>query len=303
MPARLPLFLAPGDEVLLVATARPVTPVLLAPAQASLIRCGLRVRESPYLYAAHGRFAGPDAPRQAALQQALDDPEARAILFARGGYGTGRLLPGLDWSGFAAHPKWLVGFSDLSLLLLEALGQGYASLHAPMALSFAQAVAGTDLEALSQALQGHLPPLLWAPDTANRLGACRGPVVATNLSLLQTTLGTPQQPKLTGAILVLEEVDEYPYRLDRALNHLRRAGLLDHLAGLVLGELGLLQPPTEDGFDSLEALVGHHLQGTHYPVAWGAPVGHGTRNVPLAVGHPYALTVSAQGAQLVPLAT
>lgn len=296
-----PGWLAPGDAVYMTATARPISPPELAPTITAWQQHGFLVLQDPELYCHHtspvGELAGEDAIRATALQRALDHPEVQAIHFARGGYGTARLLAQLDWTGFFRHPKWLIGFSDLTILQLEAYRRGTGSVHGPLARPLPHPTAPEDLRQLIELLQGHPHTYSWQTTLAQQTGSVTAPLFAGNLALLCTALGTPQLPNLAGHILVLEETQEYLYRIDRHLNQLRRAGMLDSLAGLVIGDMTHTLPEEAFQETALHELIIQQLTGLSYPLAFGAPVGHRELK-PLLNGGMYHLEVSDYSASL-----
>jgi muramoyltetrapeptide carboxypeptidase len=224
-------------------------------------------------------LAGDDARRLAELQGALDDPGVKAIFAARGGYGAMRLLPRLKWP---ATPKLLVGFSDVTALHAAAHTHGWKTVHAPVL---------TQLGKQTRAAQERLFALLERPqpfapyDGSGCLvaGAAEGPLLGGNLSVLTRLLGTPYLPSLEGAVLLLEDVGERPYRLDRMWTHLQLAGVFAQVKGLVLGDFTGCEEQSAD-YGSREVLRGLAEQ-TRLPCAAGFSIGHGAVNeaVPLGV--------------------
>lgn len=234
-------------------------------------------------------LAGTDEVRGADLQRMMDAPDVRAIFCARGGYGSQRLLPSLDWRGVLRHPKALVGYSDVTALLGAAVTSGVIAVHGPM-------VAKELASGLAPRSEAHLralltdPTYLWraeVPETI-RPGRARGRLVGGCLSVLAATLGTPYAPVTDGAILFLEDVGERPYRLDRLLTQLKQAGRLEHVAGVVFGTLAGC--PRVDGMGPLE-VVRFCCADLPCPVGFGLLAGHdagpgegGTENVALPMG-------------------
>ncbi len=234
---------------------------------------GLELVEAPTLRAAHRYLAGSDVQRGADLSWALTDPSLDAAWLVRGGSGLARLLDGVHWEAVVDRP--VIGFSDATSLLV-ALHQraGISGVHGPVLHS----LHGSD-EASRAALRDLLFEGTGPPWSGHMLcpGSAEGPVVGGNLCVLASTCGTPDQLDARGAILVLEEVGEAPYRLDRCLHQLRRAGVLDGLVGVAVGELAPAHP---DHRAILEEVFG----GSDIPVLVDAPVGHGTRNLAFRVG-------------------
>ncbi|GLW54430.1 S66 peptidase family protein [Kitasatospora phosalacinea] len=297
-PPLRPPALRPGDAVAVVSPAGPVEPGRLAHGVEVLESWGLRVSVMPHAAASHlGHLAGRDADRAADLQAAWTDPRIAAVLCARGGYGCQRTADLLDWRALAAAaPKPLVGFSDVTELhRLFAARLGVATLHGPMVAT------GAFAEPRSAA---HLHQVLFAPETVRELplhgaapvvGRAEGVLAGGNASLLASSLGGPGPVVPDGCLLLLEEVGEEPYRLDRILTQLRRAGVFAAVAGIVLGDFTDCGPPA-----AVAGVLHDRLAGLGVPVAAGLPAGHGRvqLTVPLgvraeltAVGRPGASTL------------
>ncbi len=285
-----PGVLRPGDLIALVGPSGPAPRERLEAGIAYLEGCGYSVRPGPHLFDRHHYLAGTDQQRAADLGAALADPEVRAVFCARGGYGAGRLLDRLDYRAVAADPKIVLGFSDTTGLHLAL--QARAGL-----VCFTGSLVSMDLgedgdaftrEWLWKALTtpGPLGPLpLGGEFRVLRPGRASGPLRGGCLSLLCSLLGTPYVPDLKGAILLLEDVDEYPYRLDRMLNHLRLAGVLGDIGGLVLGQFKDCFTPEEMGRSpDLEEMVMELTDGLDLPVVAGVPYGHFRTRLVLPLG-------------------
>ncbi len=291
--------LQPGQRVAIVAPARQVLAADLAPALHTLAAWGLDVTLGESIGAADHQFAGDDALRRRDLQRQLDDPAVGAVFCARGGYGTARLVDGLDFTAFARRPKWVAGFSDVTVLNCHLLARGFASLHAPVPVLFAQAGGETALESLRRALFGDADAGLAAPaHLLNRPGAATGALVGGNLSLLHTLTGTASQADFRGRILFLEDLDEYLYHIDRMLLHLHRSGQLAGLAGLVVGHFSLMRDNAVPfGHTALE-IIDSYARLYDFPVGYGFAVGHEPDNRALVVGREARLVVTETGARL-----
>lgn len=290
-PCLVPPPVPQGGHVRVVAPASPFVEGYLHQGADLLRSWGLTVSWNPAIMDRRGYLAGEDRQRAALVEEAFADPEVHAVLCARGGYGCHRLLPLLNLPGIAAQPKRFFGFSDVTLLHL-ALQQtcGMASFHAPMVASDLL-INGTERsrqslrDALFNAVPGELEVAL--EGVPLQPGRASGPLVGGNLALLAASLGTPWQLATHGAILLIEDTGEPPYRLDRMMAQLRLAGLLDGLAGLVVGDVGELKDqhqryePGEFWADLLSGFEG--------PVMVDAPVGHIKNNVALPLGVSYEL--------------
>jgi len=298
MPAIAPPFLHAGQRVAIVAPARKISTAEVDLARRTLQGWGLEVVLGESIDAAHHQFAGADDLRRRDVQRQLDDPSIRAILCARGGYGTARLVDELDFRHFADSPKWVAGFSDITVLHSHLLRLGYQSIHGVMPVLFGQAGGAAALASLRAALFG-MPVDIEAPAHAlNRPGTATGELVGGNLSLLHTLTGTASQASFAGRILFLEDLDEYLYHLDRMLLHLHRSGQLAGVAGLVVGHFSDMKDNAVPFGHSAYELIDHYAQRHGFPVGYGFPVGHEAANEALVVGRPYTLTVDAAGARL-----
>jgi len=272
-----PPSLRPGDRISIVSPSGPVDREGLG---RGIERLATRYRPTLDGHALDKQryLAGPDAVRAEALRAAFLDPDVRAVFCTRGGSGAGRLLPLLDLD--ALPSKLLVGFSDVTVLhaALQALGR--TSVHGPVVTQLGNQPEAV-LDQLFQLLEGGVPPLL-SGATPLVAGVAEGPLLGGNLTLLTTLLGTPWLPDMRGAILLLEDDGEQPYRLDRLWTHLRNAGVLAGLAGIALGDFTHCDRTDADftARDVLRSLA----EETRLPCAVGFPVGHGPVNVPLCLG-------------------
>lgn len=239
----------------------------------------------------HDLFAGEDAARLAAFHRLAADPDVRAILFARGGHGLLRILPGIDWDLLRRHPRVYMGYSDLTPFLLEVVRRlGLVAFHGPLvAAELARGLTPDEESSFLDALAGRYPLSLpfrsWLrPPEPER--AVAGPLLGGCLSLLGATLGTRWFPDLEGAVLFWEDVNEPPYRIDRLLTHLRLSDNLERIAGMIVGHVD--GGPGAPGVD-WPSLVSDSLSGLEVPVAWGLESGHLQPNWTLPLGLPARL--------------
>jgi muramoyltetrapeptide carboxypeptidase len=254
-----------------------VDPARLARGVAVLQGMGLRVRLGGAIEQRSGYLAGSDAARLADLQGMFDDPTVRAVFCARGGYGSQRIVPDLDWSGLERAPKLVVGYSDATALLAAVVRVTGTAIHGPMvADDLARGLAPAALERLRRLLTD--PDYRWHEDlpVCVRPGCVEGPLIGGCLSVLAAMAGTPHAPDTRGAILFLEDVNEYAYRLDRLLLQLRQSGLLEGVSGIVFGTLDGCTP--HDGITPLD-VVRDHLTDSQVPVAYGLSAGHSSATV------------------------
>ena len=298
MPVIAPPFLQPGQRVAIVATARKVSPAEVEAATQILTAWGLDVVLGESIGADHHQFAGSDELRRRDLQRQLDDPAIRAVFCARGGYGTARLLDELDFDRFAEAPKWVAGFSDITVLHSHLLRLGYQSIHSTMPFAFGQPGSELAMSSLRSVLFGESISYEAAAHPLNRPGTATGELVGGNLSLLQTATGTSSQASFAGRILFLEDLDEYLYHIDRMLLHLHRSGQLAGLAGLVVGHFSQMRDNTIPFGQEAYEIIDHYAQRYSFPVGYGFPVGHEADNRALVVGRPATLAVGPGGSTL-----
>lgn len=302
-PKRKPPRLMPGDTVGLVAPASAVTlPDELARAEHWIGGMGLVPRVGPNVGARDGYLAGTDHQRAEDVNSMFADPEIRAIFTVRGGWGGARILPMLDWDLIRANPKLLIGYSDTTALHLAVAARAkFPTLHAPNATN---SWARQSWESLWRiAFAGATPTLGGIEAEAEsgrqgrtiRGGKARGRLLGGNLTVLSTLMGTEWLPDFDGAILFLEDVNEAEYRIDRMLQQLRLAGVLDRVSGVVFGQCPRCRSDEADydGF-TLDEVLDHHLATLGIPVFVGANIGHVTNQLSLPVGVEVELDAAAR---------
>ncbi|MEZ0485293.1 S66 peptidase family protein [Fibrella aquatica] len=298
---QIPPYLQPGDTVVIVAPASPF-PYDDLQAAFNLLRHNwqLTVLEGAHLQASTGAFAGTDAQRLADLQNAINDPSVRAIFAARGGYGSYRLVEKLDFSPLLTNPKWLVGFSDITVLLSHVQQLGVASLHAIMPRQFRLDGVDDDVESLRQWLFGEtVAPYTAKPNPLNREGGAAGTLTGGNLSMLLHTLGTSSEVDWAGKLLFIEDIDETVFSLDRMMIQLRRSGKLANLAGLLVGTFSDMRDNlTTPWGKTADQIIAEAVSMYTYPVAFGMPIGHEGRNLAIPVGMSGTLAVDSAGSIL-----
>ena len=251
-----------------------------------------------------GYLAAPDPDRIDALHRAIEDPNIRAIICVRGGYGSLRLLPHLDWALARSSPTLLVGYSDVTALHLAFYAKAqWTGLSGPVVTEWDK-VDGTTLQSFRGWSRGETPGFIDGFDaslTSLTTGTGMGPLLGGNLSVLSRLLGTPYAPDFKGAILVLEEVAEAPYRVDRMLSHLQHAGVLDAVAGVVLGNFSTGDLDPEKSTLSLDTVFTDYLSDRPYPVLQGLPYGHLLPRCSLPIGAPVRIRATTDTATLTPL--
>lgn len=259
---------------------------------------GFRVKIGKTVGHQHHYFSGTDEERLADLQQMLDDNSIQAILCGRGGYGLSRLIDQLNFRQLKKYPKWIIGFSDITVLhahLYQQVKMG--SLHAPMAAAFSKQDL-TSVYTLKKALLGKKQIYTCAPHSFNRVGKVSGPLIGGNLSLVAHLIGSPSALHTKDAILFLEDIGEYIYNIDRMLIQLKRSGVFDKLGGLIIGGFTDCKD-TEIPFGlTVAEVIRNQVQEYSFPVCFDFPVSHDTANVALKHGIPYELTISKRKVSL-----
>lgn len=248
--------------------------------------------------ASYNYFAGDDALRLQNLQNALDDESIKAIICARGGYGTTRIIDQVDFSKFHKHPKWLVGFSDVTTLHSHIHTFGLESVHAIMPLLFPKPGAEPSIESLRKVLFGEELQYTAAPHAFNRTGTATGQLVGGNLSMLHTLTGTRSDISTDGKLLFLEDLCEYLHHVDRMMVHLDRSGKLANLAGLIIGDMSDMNETPVPFVKSAYEIILEHTGKYNYPVCYSFPVGHEPLNLALVCGREATLEVSEAGTLL-----
>jgi muramoyltetrapeptide carboxypeptidase len=280
-----PPRLRPGDAIRIIAPAGPV-PRAEFDTGAALLAARYRLLYDPAtLFRATGYLAGPDEVRVEELHAALRDPEARAVVLARGGYGLLRLLTYLDPKLLQENPKPIVGFSDATALLAWAARAGVASVHGPVITQLAR-LPEEDRAGLFGLLEGPGPGLLLSDLEAPVPGRVQGPLLGGNLEVFSRLVGTPFLPNLDGAVLFFEDLGERPYRVDRLLTHLDLAGVFGAAAAVVVGDFSGCKERADSGLSSppVEEVLLERLGRLAVPVAFGGKFGHGDRNVSMPYG-------------------
>lgn len=292
-----PPFLQRGDKVAIVATARKISATELEFAFQTLKDWGLEVVTGKNLYAAENQFAGSDGQRAADLQWAVNDNSIKAVFIARGGYGTLRIVDKVDFTKLRPHPKWIVGYSDVTVLHAHIHKYLYTcTVHGTMPLNFHKNAEAT--ESLRKALFGESIGYDFPPARLNREGNAMGVVVGGNLSLLYALSGAPDDLDTNGKILFLEDLDEYLYHLDRMMLNLKRAGKLKNLVGLVVGGFTEMKDNAVPFGRTAEEIIFDAVKEYKYPVCFGFPAGHIDRNLALYLGREAQLKVEPSGCSL-----
>jgi muramoyltetrapeptide carboxypeptidase len=288
----LPPFLKTGDRILLLSPSGNMASEPVEAAINVLHSMGFQVELSAHALGCAGIYSGTDDERLADLQAALDRTDVAAIWCIRGGYGAMRIIDGLDFSGFMKHPKWLVGFSDITVLHAALQKRGVASLHAPMMKHIAEhGPYDRDLNHTIELMKGIRMTTDAIACEMSRCGHASGILVGGNLSLIYALRGTPYDINPEGRILFIEDLSEYHYHLDRMMQNLRLGGVLEKIAGLVVGQFtDMKDGSTPYGSDAYSIIAGA-VEKYNYPVWFGFPAGHDIPNQPLMLGTEVNLSV------------
>ena len=298
-----PPYLQSGDSVAIVAPARKIERHEIDAAVRLFRSWQLDVVLPPHLFDADNQFAGDDHIRALTLQEQLDNPKIRAIICARGGYGTVRIIDRLDFTRFAKSPKWLVGYSDVTVLHSHIHRHlDIETLHATMPINIHADADSTHypaIETLRQALFGDTLTYSLPSHPLCRTGSAHGQLVGGNLSILYSLCGSPSDIDTNGKILFIEDLDEYLYHIDRMMMNLKRCGHLAHLAGLVVGQMSDMHDNAVPFGATAEQIIRDAVAEYDYPVCFNFPAGHnGVDNHALILGRPATLTVTLDSSTL-----
>ncbi len=293
-------FIKPGDTIGIIAPSRKISREALQPAVDLFISWGLKVKLGKNLFADDNQFAGSDEQRRHDLQEMLDDPEVNAIICARGGYGTIRIIGGLNFDGFKSYPKWVIGYSDITVLhSCFSVMLDFPTIHAIMPVNYSiEKGEAASWQKLKSVLFGELPRYEVEPHPFNRPGKAKGKVIGGNLSVLYSMAATPYDIDTTGCILFIEDLDEYLYHIDRMMMNLKLSGKLDKLAGLIVGGMSDMRDNNIPfGKDALQ-IINDYTRNSSYPVIFNFSAGHIEDNYPLILGKEAEIVVEQGKAML-----
>jgi muramoyltetrapeptide carboxypeptidase len=286
----LPSYLKKGDTVAIIATARKVSKEEIQPAVAFFESYGLCVVLGKNLFESSNQYAGTDAQRTEDLQWALNDKTIKAIIIARGGYGSVRTIEQIDFTEFKKHPKWMVGYSDVTVLHNAIHKIDVATLHATMPLNFTKNEEAT--KSMVDALFGKLIQIETEENYSNISGTAKGQLVGGNLSLIYSLSGTPFDIDTTNKILFIEDLDEYLYHIDRMIMQLKLSGKLKGLKGLIVGGMTDMKDNAIPFGKFPEDIILDAVKEYNYPVCFDFPAGHIDRNLAIYFGRKVELTVT-----------
>ncbi len=280
-----PAFLHPGDSIYLLSTARKVSRELVCPFILWLANEGIKIIEGKTLDSEDNQYAGEDQIRASDFQEALDREDVKAIWFAGGGYGSIRIFDSISWDRFIENPKWLIGFSDITIWHnLVNQFYGIQSIHALMPRTYGNATAES-IEATKNILFGDLKPIVMPIGPMDsKFKEVSGELIGGNLSILYSLLGTKSGFNTNGRILFIEDVGEYLYHIDRMLISLKNSGKLEGLKALIVGEFSDMRDNDIPFGKTYQEIIREHTSDYGYPIIFDFPVGHIANNMPLILG-------------------
>ena len=285
-----PPYLQKNDTVAIVSTARKITLSAIQPAINLLKNWGLNVVVGNTIGLEENQFAGTDTERANDFQKMLNNPKIKAIWCARGGYGTVRIIDKLDFSEFKIHPKWIIGYSDVTVLHSHIHNLGFETLHATMPLDVEK---NTDeaLNSLKNCLFGEVISYKILSSKENKFGKSSGELVGGNLSMFYSLLGSKTSVKTDGKILFIEDLDEYLYHIDRMLMNLKRNGYFNNLKGLIVGGMTSMHDNAIPFGKNAKEIILDITSEYNFPIVFDFPAGHLNDNRALILGRNIELNV------------
>lgn len=283
-----------GDKIGIISTARKITLDELAPAIKTIESWELKVELGSNLFEADNQFSGTIEQRSTDLQTMIDDDSIKAILCARGGYGTVQIIDNIDFSKLKNKPKWIVGYSDVTVLHSHLNKLGIASLHATMPINF-KTNAKESLASLKNGLFENENNILCGPHPFNKFGKVEAEVVGGNLSILYSLLGSNSDVDTDGKILFIEDLDEYMYHVDRMMINLKRNGKLKNLKALIIGGMSDMNDNTIPFGKTAEEIILEYIKEFDFPVCFNFPAGHLDDNRTLVFGKECTLEINENG--------
>ncbi len=296
----VPPSLVENDKVALIATARFIDSKQLQSSIDRIEAWGLRVVKGKHLLNQSDQFAGTDSDRASDLQTAIHDPDIKAIICYRGGYGTIRLLDLVDFSPLTANPKWICGYSDVTVLHSKMNRLRIPSIHSTMPVNF-ESNSEDSITSLKNSLFGSPNQIEIDHHRLNKIGSVTGELVGGNLSILHNLSGTEVDLRTKNKILILEDLDEYLYHIDRMLQNFLRSGKLSGLKGLIIGGMTDMNDNQIPFGKSAYEIISESVSGFNFPVCFDFPVGHISDNRSVVLGKEYSLEVTEKMSFLSPV--
>jgi len=293
----IPEKLKIGDKIGIISTARKITIEELRPAIDALESWGLKVVLGINLFQEDDQFSGTVEQRTADLQSMIDDNRIKAILCARGGYGTVQIIDAINFNNLKNNSKWIVGYSDVTVLHSHLNNLGIASLHATMPINF-ESNTSESLLSLKNSIFGNLNSIECKAHSLNKFGKIEGDIVGGNLSILYSLLGSKSDIDTVGKILFIEDLDEYLYHVDRMMMNLKRNGMLTELKGLIVGGMSDMNDNSIPFGKTAEQIILEYTKDYDFPICFGFPAGHLTDNRCLRLGINSVLKINKYGVSL-----
>lgn len=292
-----PPSLSKGDLIYITAPAKATDAHSVAYTKNFLESHGFRVLLSEHCLGSYRYFSGTDEERATDLQFGIDHPEVKAILCARGGYGCVRIVDQINWANMLREPRWLIGFSDITVFHHRLMKLGVQSIHGSMPLNFEKNTPEA-LETMLAILQGEKPVIRCESNPANQLGSAEGILMGGNLSIVFSLLGTDDALQFDGGILFLEDLAEQLYHLDRMFFALKKVGAFSKIKGLIIGGMTDLEDTDNPTGLTIDEIVSNHFKYTKIPICYDFPIGHFEDNRSVIVGAEVKLNVHETGASL-----
>lgn len=288
-----PAPLQKGDKIAICSPAGPVDSKVVEKSLPILRQCGWEPVVLPHALGKNGHYSGTDDERYADMAEAITNPEYKAILCARGGYGAVHILDRLSKLPIAENPKWLIGFSDISALHALMTSKGVASIHSAMCAGLGRGTDDEDNKSLFDILRGGRPAYVFDSHPYDRQGIATGTLLGGNLAVLAELINTPYDILKPDTILFLEDVSEPVYKIERIFYQLKLSGVLRNLRGLIVGQFTEYKP--DDNHATMEDMIRDITSDCRYPIAFGVPVGHVEHNLPMIESAQVTLKVSPSG--------
>ena len=287
-----PQNLQPGDIIGMVCPAGTIPVEKVRKCVETLTEWGYQVRLGKTVGGKFYTYSGTDEERAMDLQEMLDNPKVKAVLCGRGGYGLSRIIDRINFTAFKQNPKWVIGFSDITVLHASLQQQGYMSIHGPMAAAFSKGLDGEPYtNAIKDIIEGRKTKYTAAPHLYNKKGVVTAPIIGGNLCLIAHLIGSKNSLDTKGKILFIEDIGEFHYNLDRMVLQMKNAGLFASLAGLVVGRFSDMRDDATDIGAGAFEIIQSHIREYNYPVCYDFPISHALQNYPIKEGANYTLDI------------
>jgi muramoyltetrapeptide carboxypeptidase len=294
-----PPILIPGDTIGITCPAGSIPMEKVQNCILTLEKWGFKVKLGKTVGSKKDCFSASDTERAAELQQMLDDANIKAVLCARGGYGLSRIIDQINFSGFNQNPKWVIGFSDITVLHAAIQKQNTMSIHGPMAAAFNKGAEGEIyIQSLKNCLLCENQIINAPPHLLNKQGTATANLIGGNLCMIAHLIGSKNAMNTMGKILFIEDVGEAHYNIDRLIIQCKNAGILDDLAGLVVGGFTELKDNATDFGATAYEIIHAHISNFNYPVCFDFPISHALENFAVMEGATYTLEVTKEGSIL-----